>query len=595
MSTSPIANGSYSAQATRPVSPLKPEGREHDNGDTDPSTTTKLRLPTNQHSQPIQRLNDWWFWEIAGLAVSICAACAAVVVLTLFNGRPLQEWNYRLSINTVVSFLAIVSKASLGLVVEGCLGQLKWIWYSRPRNRHSLLHFQAFDEASRGPYGAAQLLFTLREINIGLVGAFVVLCALVYEPFIQQTISTPLLSSFLPTNSSLPIATSYAAYSFGGATQTVSNIELPMKAAIYDGIFYQNISATATAISPTCSTGNCTFEQYSSLYVCSQCVDVTSLVHNTCTGSNSSSSSCTYTLPNGLNGTQGRTLLQTSTGALSTTEFTDRGPTISNFSSILFNPDVSALDCILYFCGKTYQSSVVRGSFVESTEATVHADNDDKNGNLTVTIPASLLSSGKREVFAVQHITAAALGDYLQTLLEGFAHLQNYIEFGAPITGYSSDFLQALYNNPDINQTIANLATSMGNHIRLKGVSYASGTTEAMATYIHVRWLWLILPFSLEALTLLTLVTTTILSAGRGIPIWKSSALATMFHGLPIHGLKSERLENNEEMEKLAKDLHVILIKDNGTTVLKALPGVHDAEPLLPLRRVVKHREGSPS
>ena len=595
MSTSTTTDGSHSAQAARPVSPLKPEGRAHDNGDSDPSTTTNVRLRTNQHPQLLQRLNDWWVWEVAGLAISICAACAAVVVLALYNGRPLQEWNYRLSINTVVSFLAIISKTSLGLVIEGCLGQLKWIWYSRPRNRHSLLNFQAFDEASRGPYGAAQLLFTLREINIGLVAAFVVLCALVYEPFIQQTISTPLLLSFLSTNSSLPIATSYAAYSFGGSTQTVNNIELPMKAAIYDGIFYQNISATATAISPTCSTGNCTFEQYSSLYVCSKCVDVTSLVHNACTGSNSSSSSCTYNLPNGLKATEGHTLLQTSTGALSTTEFADRGPMIANFSSILLNPDVSALDCILYFCGKTYQSSVVRGSFVESTEATVHADNDDNGGNLTVTIPASLLSSGKREVFAVQHITAAALADYLETLLKGDAHLQNYIVFGAPITGYSSDVLQALYNNPDINQTIANLATSMGNHIRLKGVSYASGTTEAMVTYIHVRWLWLILPFSLEALTLLTLITTTVLSAGRGIPIWKSSALAPMFHGLNIHGLKSRRVENNEEMEKVAEDLRVVLVREDGTTKLKPLPDVHDEEPLLPLTRVAKHREGSPS
>lgn len=589
MSNSTNVDDSHSAQAARPVLPPKSESREHDKPLT---ATANFRPPTNERPhrpRPVwpllQRLNDWWALETAGLVVSICAACAAVVVLSLYNGRPLQEWRYGLSINTVVSFLGIISKSSLGLVIEGCLGQLKWIWYSRPRNRHALLDFKTFDDASRGPYGAAQLLLTLREANIGLIGAFVMLCALVYEPFIQQTISTPLLPSYLSTNSSLPIATSYAAYGFGGATQTVDNIGLPMKAAIYDGIFYQNISATATAISPTCSTGNCTFEQYSSLYVCSQCVNVTSLIDTTCTSGNSSSSSCTYTLPNGLNATEGQTLLQTSTGALSTGEFDDKGPVISNFSSILIDANVSALDCILYFCGKIYNSSVVHGSFEETTKAIVHAgndDTDDSGGNLTVTIPASLLSSGKRETFAIQYITATALTDYLTSLLQGDAHLRDYLVFGATVTGYSSDVLQALYNNPDVNQTITNLATSMGNHVRLTGGSSASGTTEAMETYIHVRWSWLILPFSLEALTLLTLIATAILSAGRGIPIWKSSALAPMFHGVTIDGLKSALLENNEEMEKLAEDLQVALAMDNGRTKLKSIPDVHDSEPLLP-------------
>ena len=90
---------------------------------------------------------------------------------------------------------------------------------------------------------------------------------------------------------------------------TVENIKLPMKAAIYDGIFYQNVSTTTTTISPTCSTGNCTFEQYSPLFVCSRCVNVTSLIQSTCTGDNSSLSfaPCLYTLPNGLNATEGHT------------------------------------------------------------------------------------------------------------------------------------------------------------------------------------------------------------------------------------------------------------------------------------------------
>jgi hypothetical protein len=557
------------------------------------------RSPTS-FSRLLQRFDNWWVLEATGLLISVGAASAAVGVLGLYNGRPLEEWRYRLSINTVISFLAIISKSSLALVVEGCLGQLKWIWYSSPRKHHSLLDFQTFDSASRGPYGAVQLLLTLREIDIGLLGAFVVLCALVYEPFIQQTISTPLLPSLLSTNSSLPIATAYTAYEFGGPQVTVENIELPMKAAIYDGIFYQNVSATATAISPTCSTGNCTFEQYSSLFVCSRCVNVTSLIQSTCTGGNSSlsSPSCVYTLPNGLNATEGYTLLRTSIGALSTTELDNAGPVISNFSSILSNfdndPALSALDCILYFCAKTYHSSVIRGTFRETTEATVHADSvQSGDSNLTVTIPPSLLSSVKPESFAIQGVTADALTYYLQPLLAGEAHIQDYVEFGAPLTGYSTDVIQALYTNNDINRTMTNLATTMGNHIRLKGASYALGTTEVMRTFIHVRWWWLILPFSLEALTLVTLVATVILSAVRAVPIWKSSALAPIFHGVHIDITKYARVENNEEMETFAEHSKAVLVTKDGRTALRPIPNLHDAEPLLPVKNVVTRQDGS--
>jgi len=585
--------------------PPESESHKHDK----PSTATANdRLPMNGHShkpRPVwpQRLNDWWALEAAGLVVSICAASAVVVILNLYNGRPLQEWRHRLSINTVVSFLGVISKSSLSLAIEGCLGQLKWIWYSRPRNRHPLLHLKTFDDASRGPYGAAQLLLKLRKVNVGLVGAFVMLCALAYEPFIQQTVSTPLLPAFLPINSSLPIATSYSAYGFD--TVLTANIELPMKAAIYDGIMNQNISGTATAISPTCSTGNCTFGQYSSLYVCSECANVTSLINTTC-----SYPSCTYTLPNGLSATwyplpppisigplstrdqtSLDTVLQTSTGMLNTREFDDRAPVILNFSSLTVNtPNASALDCVLYFCGKVYHSSVAYGLFEEITEAIVHTGGPDYTiDSPTVIIPASLLSSGKPETFLIEDGSVTMLNTYLAPLLAGGVYLYPAFESGVPTFNFSSDTLQALFEGPGINQTITNLATSMGNYVRLQGGSSTFGTTETMETYIHVRWLWLVLPFSLEALALLTLIATAILSSNRGIPIWKCSVLAPMFHGVAINGLEPARLESNEDMEKLAEDLQVALDTDNGRTTLKSIPDAHDSGPLLSRRSITTH------
>jgi hypothetical protein len=273
---------------------------------------------------------------------------------------------------------------------------------------------------------------------------------------------------------------------------------------------------------------------------------------------------------------------------LSTREFDDKGPAILNFSSLSVDTtNASALDCILYFCGKIYHSSVAYGHFEEITEAIVHAGNVENGLRLTVNISASLLSSGKPETFLVDDLSVGVINAYLALLLQGDAY---YVAtYSPPFVNYSSDMLQALYNNPDINQTITNLATSMGNYVRLKGGSFTSGTTEKMETYIHVRWLWLVLPFSLEALALLTLIATAILSNSRGIPIWKCSVLAPMFHGVAINDLEPARLESSEDMEKLAEDLEVALDTDNGRTTLKSIPDAHDSRPLLPQRSITTY------
>ncbi|MAD87688.1 MAG: hypothetical protein CL912_32410 [Deltaproteobacteria bacterium] len=39
------------------------------------------------------------------------------------------------------------------------ISQLKWIWFKDPR---SLTDLTTFENASRGPWGSAQLLFTLK-------------------------------------------------------------------------------------------------------------------------------------------------------------------------------------------------------------------------------------------------------------------------------------------------------------------------------------------------------------------------------------------------------------------------------------------------
>jgi hypothetical protein len=78
---------------------------------------------------------------------------------TLVQEDSLSSWHSVISLNALISTLATISKASLMLAVAACISQLKWLYFeSAP---HRIQDIQIFDNASRGPLGALNLLMRL--------------------------------------------------------------------------------------------------------------------------------------------------------------------------------------------------------------------------------------------------------------------------------------------------------------------------------------------------------------------------------------------------------------------------------------------------
>ena len=98
---------------------------------------------------------DWWLWELLSWLTSAASITALVVVLSIHNGRPLPQWPLGITLNTFISLIATLAKASAIVPVAESIGQLKWLWFKQQRK---LFDFQAFDDASRGPWGSLQLL-----------------------------------------------------------------------------------------------------------------------------------------------------------------------------------------------------------------------------------------------------------------------------------------------------------------------------------------------------------------------------------------------------------------------------------------------------
>lgn len=99
---------------------------------------------------------DWWMGELLAIFLSLSAFGALVFVLLKYDGQMLPTLPRNVSLSFIVSTLAAVSKSSLLLVVASAFGQFKWLWMLSKQRR--LQDLQDFDEASRGPLGAAKLL-----------------------------------------------------------------------------------------------------------------------------------------------------------------------------------------------------------------------------------------------------------------------------------------------------------------------------------------------------------------------------------------------------------------------------------------------------
>jgi hypothetical protein len=147
----------------------------------------------------------WWWWEIAATVISIACMCALVVLLVKIDNTPLQSWWPPIQPNTTIAVLTTIGQAALMVPVASCISQLKWRHFLlQPRK---LVDLQLFDEASRGPWGSAVLLYRLSirpKVMVALGFSIVTIVAMGIDVCSQQVLDLPLQDTQL-TNSTIEI------------------------------------------------------------------------------------------------------------------------------------------------------------------------------------------------------------------------------------------------------------------------------------------------------------------------------------------------------------------------------------------------------
>jgi len=249
---------------------------------------------TSRKCTPLRNPEDNWFVEIAYVAMGSACIAALCLVLRHYNGKATphfgEAFGSSLTLNTLVAIIAAAAKLLLLFPVAECVGQLRWIWFSH--DYRQLGDFATWEYAARGSvWSGFGLLWTTKMRSFASMGAVITLFAVAIDPLSQQliayrdgsieapgvnaTISTA--NEFLELTTSEGAVTSTEDYSdllqLSQSPLDYAYISVGMKRAIRAGL--DNGKNRVPDLPAACPSGNCTFEIYSSLAVCSSFADVT--------------------------------------------------------------------------------------------------------------------------------------------------------------------------------------------------------------------------------------------------------------------------------------------------------------------------------
>jgi hypothetical protein len=194
------------------------------------SESPKIKTPSSQGNY----LYNWWLWEIVSICFSVVCLACIILVLLIFDNKPIPSLPAGFTFNALVSLLATLSKAAMLVTVAACISQLKWHWFGKTRKMRD---FEMFDQASRGPWGALFLIARTRSPWLVGLGAIITVVALGVEPFMQQIISF----TTTPVGISVPATVSRAQTYDAGASlgDCKYSIYLPPHSDSLRSIVYQ--------------------------------------------------------------------------------------------------------------------------------------------------------------------------------------------------------------------------------------------------------------------------------------------------------------------------------------------------------------------
>ncbi|POS72857.1 hypothetical protein DHEL01_v208754 [Diaporthe helianthi] len=551
------------------------------------SSSSKLR------SIRVPKKTGSWFWEVVATLFAIGAVASIVALLARYEGKPLPSWPYAITLNALIAVLTTVANAAMAVPLSSGLGQLKW---ERMKNGYArLADMEVLDEASRGAWGAINMLLRFRGGLYGSLGAVAVIVALLLSPFAQQVVVYRTLPQEYEAG-----ATNYRAMNFTvalpGVDSTVPFVPvLPIKSAVYNGLFAEN-NKPWTSLPVNCETGNCTWEPFDTLAVCNSCTDMTPFLQRDC---ENGGDDCGWKLMSG-------PVLNSSDVFSMTSQFlsTEGGASWSTIMKLTFmgtesntaeagNTQPWARQCVLSACVQTIKSQIMNGNLVENVTHTVENKTtvsknamselapivvtaDSSAYNTTSPAAEYLFSAeamlGMRTWFAQLFAngsatrTDSAINKTLKSPDNAPIAVNLTVGISSGATFFDTDIVQAFYWNyyqypSGLDMLMDDLSVSLTVAFRsLWGSEAVNGTALRYESFVFVRW-GFITPLVLSVTLTTAFLAQAMYHSWRcDAKLWKSSLLAVLFHGLEPD--VRERFADAGEFElqrRIARDVKVRL------------------------------------
>ncbi|KAK7414082.1 hypothetical protein QQX98_007025 [Neonectria punicea] len=476
------------------------------------------------------------------------ALIGLVIVLSVEHDKPLSTWTLPISLNTVISLLAVAIKAPLAFVVGAGLAQGKWAWFAKRQG--PLSAFVTIEEAGRGPLGCLTLLWELKLRHWVSFGAAVTLGLLVLDPFIQGVISyegddstaTDSTASILRA-STLDVGyqqfVGANTFQYEGTTFSTCNNFFPDISIISTAqIGFFNMSAMKAAEPPgmTCRTDVSSHLNKSTVVGdFRECGDAVSPTISNYTQ---------FDIPYGRNKTlfyrrrngefnerqdcaQARTNLSISFRPQDTYSFQHLDTLLASFitldaqteywdaKSLWEDTKMRATECAMSYCIQTYHPTMMNGKIEQrllSTSFERAQDSWQSSLDNAKTLKAVEDQVGKSlaSFSGFDSCDVVPRTDLQLKLLNGSANLPNEVQRVFNIsqksilstmagldTATSTTINKVLSNSTNITASFENSARLLSYRMSEIDSSRVSGTTQQWVVYIRVRWPFLAAPIAM--------------------------------------------------------------------------------------------------
>lgn len=172
-------------------------------------------------------------------------------------------------------------------------------------------------------------------------------------------------------------------------------------------------------------------------------------------------------------------------------------------------------------------------------------------------------------IFMVSDFDHGAIADFVSSMFN--------FSYGTDDSGYTIG--PAFEWGTNVSAVVANITAAMTDVVRTgQNYTLAQGVVWGQQTVIEIQWAWLSLPIALVLISTALLVFTMASTHRSRVPLWKSSVLPLMYHGVQDwdeddrQELLEGMWEQKGEMESRAKLVNVRLgrVAQGGTMLTKS-------------------------